>query len=620
MIEKGQKINDRYEIIKSIGEGGMANVYLAYDTILDRRVAVKVLRGDLSNDEKFVRRFQREALSASSLNHPNIVEMYDVGEDNGIYYIIMEYIEGKTLKQLIKKRGGLTLSEAIDIMLQITDGISEAHNSYIIHRDLKPQNIMIKEDGTIKITDFGIAMALNSTQLTQTNSVMGSVHYLPPEQAAGKGATIRSDIYSMGILFYELLTGQLPFKGDNAVEIALKQMREEIPSVRKKNPSIPQSVENVIIKATAKNPKNRYSDSKEMHADLLTVLNDDRVNEPKIEFKYSEVDPDENTAILNEVKDKTQEKLKEEKENKKNKKDELGDTTGLNVFNTKDLEKDVDNLFEDKEEKKTSAASVVIIILAVIFSLIVVGLLTAFLIYPQLTKIPDVKVPDVSNKSVVEAESILKKAGFEVSIETIKEESSTVEVGNVTRTEPRKDRSIKKGSTITLYESTGENNCIVEDYTGKNYIQIKTRLEDKYKLKVTVDYKDVESDKEYDEQEIVDQSVKAGEVLEEGAEITLYIPNAVDEYPDMVKEGWSIDDVNKFCEKYGLNCEIQEVETTEYSEGTIYYQSREPKTPIVKTTYRYDLLIKVAKKPVIDTPTVDKTEDTKDTSKETNKQ
>ena len=298
MIEKGQKINDRYEIIKSIGEGGMANVYLAYDTILDRRVAIKVLRGDLSGDEKFVRRFQREALSASSLSHPNIVEMYDVGEDNGLYYIVMEYIEGKTLKQLIKKRGSLTLSEAIDIMLQLTDGISHAHDSYIIHRDLKPQNIMIREDGSIKITDFGIAMALNSTQLTQTNSVMGSVHYLPPEQASGKGSTIRSDIYSMGILFYELLTGQLPFKGDNAVEIALKQMRDDIPSIRKKNPAIPQSVENVILKATAKNPKNRYADAKEMHADLLTVLNDERMNEERIVFKYPEHEIDDNTKNI----------------------------------------------------------------------------------------------------------------------------------------------------------------------------------------------------------------------------------------------------------------------------------------------------------------------------------
>ena len=293
MIEKGKMISGRYEILKSIGEGGMANVYVGYDTILNRKVAIKILRGDLANDEKFVRRFQREALSASSLSHPNIVEMYDVGEDDGIYYIIMEYIEGKTLKQLIKKRGSITLSEAIDIMLQLTDGIAQAHDSYIIHRDLKPQNVMIKEDGTVKITDFGIAVALNSTQLTQTNSVMGSVHYIPPEQASGKGSTIRSDIYAMGILFYELLTGSLPFRGDNAVEIALKQMHDPIPSVRKKNPSIPQSVENIILKATAKNPKNRYADAKEMHADLLTALNDDRMNEPRLIFKNPERESEE---------------------------------------------------------------------------------------------------------------------------------------------------------------------------------------------------------------------------------------------------------------------------------------------------------------------------------------
>ena len=245
MISKGQKINERYEVIRSIGEGGMANVYLGYDTILDRNVAIKILRGDLSNDEKFVRRFQREALSASSLAHPNIVEMYDVGEDDGLYYIVMEYVDGKTLKQLLKKRGNLTLSEAIDIMLQLTDGMAHAHDSYIVHRDLKPQNVMIKDDGQIKITDFGIAMALNSTQLTQTNSVMGSVHYLPPEQASGKGSTIKSDIYSIGIIFYELLSGSLPFRGDNAVEIALKHMRDPLPSLRDENPAIPQP--NVLI-------------------------------------------------------------------------------------------------------------------------------------------------------------------------------------------------------------------------------------------------------------------------------------------------------------------------------------------------------------------------------------
>ena len=568
MIEKGQMINDRYEIIKSIGEGGMANVYLAYDTILDRRVAIKVLRGDLSNDEKFVRRFQREALSASSLSHPNIVEMYDVGEDNGIYYIVMEYIEGKTLKQLIKKRGALTLSEAIDIMLQITDGISQAHDSYIIHRDLKPQNIMIKEDGTIKITDFGIAMALNSTQLTQTNSVMGSVHYLPPEQASGKGSTIRSDIYSMGILFYEILTGTLPFKGDNAVEIALKQMRDEIPSVRKKNPAIPQSVENVILKATAKNPKNRYSDAKEMHADLLTVLNDDRINEAKLVFKYPEHEVDENTKTISTIKTKTDQKLKNEDN------------------------EEVANIIEpdDKVIKKTNK---VIWILGSIFALLAIILVSVFLILPYFTKIPDVKIPDVSNMTVIDAENELKKNGFEVELETVKEESEKIEKGKVIKTDPQAGRTIKKGSSITLYESLGKETYTVEDYTGSNYIEIQTLLKSVYGLEVTVEKKDVDTSKEYNEQEIVDQSVKAGTVLGKGDSITLYIPNILEGYPNMVEEEWTIDDVEAFCTKYNVTLKIDYKETLDYEEGTLISQSRSPKTPIVSGT---TLKIVVAKK------------------------
>ena len=568
MIEKGQMINDRYEIIKSIGEGGMANVYLAYDTILDRRVAIKVLRGDLSNDEKFVRRFQREALSASSLSHPNIVEMYDVGEDNGIYYIVMEYIEGKTLKQLIKKRGALTLSEAIDIMLQITDGISQAHDSYIIHRDLKPQNIMIKEDGTIKITDFGIAMALNSTQLTQTNSVMGSVHYLPPEQASGKGSTIRSDIYSMGILFHEILTGTLPFKGDNAVEIALKQMRDEIPSVRKKNPAIPQSVENVILKATAKNPKNRYSDAKEMHADLLTVLNDDRINEAKLVFKYPEHEVDENTKTISTIKTKTDQKLKNEDN------------------------EEVANIIEpdDKVIKKTNK---VIWILGSIFALLAIILVSVFLILPYFTKIPDVKIPDVSNMTVIDAENELKKNGFEVELETVKEESEKIEKGKVIKTDPQAGRTIKKGSSITLYESLGKETYTVEDYTGSNYIEIQTLLKSVYGLEVTVEKKDVDTSKEYNEQEIVDQSVKAGTVLGKGDSITLYIPNILEGYPNMVEEEWTIDDVEAFCTKYNVTLKIDYKETSDYEEGTLISQSRSPKTPIVSGT---TLKIVVAKK------------------------
>lgn len=572
MIIKGQKISDRYEIIRSIGEGGMANVYLAHDIILDRDVAIKVLRGDLANDEKFVRRFQREALAASSLSHPNIVEMYDVGEDNGNYYIVMEYVDGKTLKQVIKKRGSLTLSEAIDIMLQLTDGISHAHDSYIIHRDLKPQNILIKDDGTIKITDFGIAMAMNSTQLTQTNSVMGSVHYLPPEQASGKGSTIRSDIYSMGILFYEILTGKLPFKGENAVEIALKHMRDPLPSVRSQNPAIPQSIENIILKATAKNPKNRYHDAKEMHEDLLTALNEDRVNEPKYAYSYPEHDQDDSKAVV---------AIKKKQESKPEKEKEDEDST----------EEIVRQIEEDETIKKTNRW---IWILSAVLAFIIVIVAAIFLIIPAVTAIPDVVVPDVAGYSVIDAENALKNAGFEVNVQTQKEESETVEKGKVIRTDPVAGRSIKKGSLITLYESLGKEIYVVEDYTGKNSIEVKTLLENVYHLSVKVEEKDGEAGKEYSQDEIIGQSVKVGTKLSEGDEIILYVAKIYDSYPNMVEDGWMLEDVQSFCNQYNITLTVDYEQTSQYTPGMVISQSRAPKTPIVSGT---TLKVTIAQEP-----------------------
>lgn len=572
MIIKGQKISDRYEIIRSIGEGGMANVYLAHDIILDRDVAIKVLRGDLANDEKFVRRFQREALAASSLSHPNIVEMYDVGEDNGNYYIVMEYVDGKTLKQVIKKRGSLTLSEAIDIMLQLTDGISHAHDSYIIHRDLKPQNILIKDDGTIKITDFGIAMAMNSTQLTQTNSVMGSVHYLPPEQASGKGSTIRSDIYSMGILFYEILTGKLPFKGENAVEIALKHMRDPLPSVRSQNPAIPQSIENIILKATAKNPKNRYHDAKEMHEDLLTALNEDRVNELKYVYPYPEHDQDDSKAVV---------AIKKKQESKPEKEKEDEDST----------EEIVRQIEEDETIKKTNRW---IWILSAVLAFIIVIVAAIFLIIPAVTAIPDVVVPDVAGYSVIDAENALKNAGFEVNVQTQKEESETVEKGKVIRTDPVAGRSIKKGSLITLYESLGKEIYVVEDYTGKNSIEVKTLLENVYHLSVKVEEKDGEAGKEYSQDEIIGQSVKVGTKLSEGDEIVLYVAKIYDSYPNMVEDGWMLEDVQSFCNQYNITLTVDYEQTSQYTPGMVISQSRAPKTPIVSGT---TLKVTIAQEP-----------------------
>lgn len=556
MITKGQKINNRYEIIRTIGEGGMANVYLGYDTILDRNVAIKVLRGDLSSDEKFVRRFQREALSASSLSHPNIVEVYDVGEDNGLYYIVMEYIDGKTLKQLLKKRGSLTLSEAIDIMLQITDGMAHAHDSYIVHRDLKPQNIMIKDDGQIKITDFGIAMALNATQLTQTNSVMGSVHYLPPEQAAGKGCTIQSDIYSMGIIFYELLTGELPFKGDSAVEIALKQMKDPLPDVHKMNKDIPQSIENIILKATAKNPKNRYQNVREMYQDLLTALNDDRMNEEPYVYPYKEHEVDDTTKVMKPIAE--------------------GEPIATPIV--------------DETEKKTNKW---IKILAGVLAGIALICITVFFIIPAVTTEPDIIVPDVSNLTVSKAEKKLQDKGFEVATKIKEVASDKIKEGKIVKTDPEAGRSIKKGTTITLYRSKGENKYTVKDYTGQNYIAVQTELESLHGIDVTIEKKDVDTSREYDEQEIVGQSVKKGEKLAKGDSIILYIPNISEVYPDMQSEGWSKDDAEAFATKYSLNITFQEEATTAYEEGKVISQSRAAGSPIIKNA---NITVTIAKK------------------------
>ncbi len=560
MIVKGQLVDDRYEIIKTIGEGGMANVYLAFDNILKRQVAIKVLRGDLATDEKFVRRFQREALSASSLSHSNIVQIYGVGEDDGDYYIVMEYVPGKNLKQLLKKREKLTVHEVVDIMLQITSAMGAAHDNLIIHRDLKPQNILIKDDGEIKITDFGIAMALNATQLTQTNSAMGSVHYFPPEQANGKGATLKSDVYSLGIMMYELLTGSLPFRGDNAVEIALKHLKEPFPNIRDEFPDIPQSIENILRTATAKNPKNRYANANEMHEDLKTCLDKDRLNEPPRKLKYNE-------GIL--------------------------EDTGV-ISTSSDIDNSlVSQIKDDTEDKKNKK----IVILGIIFAVLLLGLAFVFLIWPKISEPDDVKVPDVSNYTVEEAEKKLKSLGLEVNADLEEEVSKDVDEGKVIGTTPGAGRIIKEGSKITLIVSSGVEKVVVEDYTGKNYIEIKTKLE-MSGIEVTVEEKEVDSSKKYDAQEIIGQSVKAGEELKEKDKIILYIPSAVEKYPDIVQEGWSVEETEKWAKEKGITLKKEYQETDSYEVGTIIKQSRAKDTVITKGA---TLKITIAKKRV-DTP------------------
>lgn len=567
MLSKGQKINDRYEIIKTIGEGGMANVYLANDTILDRKVAIKVLRGDLSNDEKFIRRFKREALSVSNLSHPNIVEVYDVGEEDGNYYIVMEYIEGKTLKQLLQKRGALTLNEVIDIMTQLTDGLAHAHEAYIIHRDIKPQNIMIEDNGLVKITDFGIAMALNSTQLTQTNSVMGSVHYLPPEQANGKGSTVKSDIYSLGILMYELLTGSVPFKGDTAVEIALKHMKEKIPSIRKQNPTIPQSVENIVLKATAKNPKNRYDNVRDMYKDLQSALQRD--NEKRLVYEYPENDLEE-TKVIPQV-------TKEIKQ-------------VIDKPTAKEEDTDDDSVLKEKDEKNK---------LPIILAVVLLGTLIVLAgVYLLITSkdVKEVKVPNVVGLTTEKAIKKIKEKGLEYT--TKSEESTTVEEGKVIRTEPKAGSTRTKKSTITIVESSGKEYVVLEDYTGQNYYEIKGKLEAKG-IKVEMKTKSVENASEYKDKKdnIISQEPAFNKdeetKLYANDSVVLYIPE-VDVYPDMVKEKWTLSQVEDFVKEYNLTLDKSYKETDEVEEDIVLSQNRAVGDPIYEG---YTLKITLSKKP-----------------------
>ncbi|MEQ6387779.1 Stk1 family PASTA domain-containing Ser/Thr kinase [Bacillaceae bacterium S4-13-58] len=446
MLE-GRRLSDRYQIREAIGGGGMANVYLARDLILDRDVAIKVLRLEYSNDEEFINRFRREAQSAISLSHPNIVNIFDVGEEDDIYYIVMEYVPGMTLKKYIQKYGPLEVEESLDIMQQIISAITHAHANHIVHRDLKPQNILIDHSNHVKVTDFGIAMALSATTITHTNSVLGSVHYLSPEQARGGMATKKSDIYSLGIVLFELLSGRLPFSGQSAVSIALKHLQSETPSLRRWNPDIPQSVENVVLKATAKDPFHRYDSIQEMGEDLATALDESRRNEQKFFI------PDDGDEVTKAIPIITNDTFRE--------KDHTKDTI---------VHKGQTSSKSDKSGKRKAT-----IWIASIFGVLFLAALAAIFILPDLLKTEEVQIPNVVGEDYEDVLNELTELGLKVNQET--ENSEDIEEGKVIRTIPKTGSTVKKGAEITVYSSLGEEKVEFKDYIGDDYDQVKAILE-----------------------------------------------------------------------------------------------------------------------------------------------
>lgn len=539
-------IAERYELLELIGQGGMADVYLAQDIILNRTIAIKILRTSLAKDPIYVTRFQREASATAALSHKNIVEIYDVGEDEDKYYIVMEYVPGMTLKELILKRGAVHVVEAIDIMKQVISGISKAHQLGIIHRDLKPQNILVTDSGVAKIADFGIASMQSLAQVTQTDVIMGSLHYLAPELARGEKATAQSDVYALGIVFYELLRGEVPFNGESPVNIALKHMQEDLPSLLEFNPSIPQSVENIVIKATAKNLNDRYKSATEMLDDIKTCM--ERQDEEKLVFSHDQdtdptivIDPRSaftsgNTApIVDPV---------EEKEVAAPKKE---------GFFSKLV-----NKFKGLDTKAKVAVGVVT-------ALVIAGI--AFAIYLGVK--PDTSLmPDLTEKTVEQAKEILKEYNVTISDDITEELSDEYEKGEIIATDPKKGTTIKEGDVVKVTVSKGKY-IVLEDYTGKKEDVAKKALE-KLKFEVEIEYEISSKTKGT----VIDQSIEKGtkvDPTEKDRKIILTVSKG-----DYVVLGNYVGmDQNKAKEaltKLGFDVTIKET-SSEQAVGTVVEQS-----------------------------------------------
>lgn len=527
-MEIGDKLSGRYLLTDFIGQGGMANVYLARDLILDRNVAVKVLRFDFQDNKDAIRRFQREAVSASQLLHRNIVEIYDVEEKEEQQYIVMEYVQGTDLKTYIRENAPLSLEMAVRIMSQILSAIEVAHKNQIIHRDIKPQNILITRTKEVKITDFGIAVALSDTSITQTNTLLGSVHYLSPEQARGGNATVKSDIYALGVVLYELITGSVPFDGESAVSVALKHFQEDFPRIKEKIDYVPQSLENIVLKATAKNPENRYESVHSMLADLTTALNATRMNEAMW------VPHDAPTTELKAIKP-----TKGHKPSKK----------ALPAPEPIDYS-EYQSFDPVKPLNKAKRGRKFLVWLLSFLSLTVIALGTYYA-YLQLTQFTT--IPDISQLEQTEAMQILQEADIHVG-QIQKIWDNVVEQGKVIEANPKAGTKVRRGSSIDLTISNGKEQVEIGDYVGQDYEHIRAQLT---AAGFIVQRRDFAAD-EADNGKILAQSLEPGsKVVASKTSLVLTVGKVADQVRMQDFFNLPISIVNEFAEANGLIVEVE---------------------------------------------------------------
>ena len=528
-------IANRYEVFKHIGQGGMADVFLAMDTILNREVAIKILRSELCTDPVSVVRFEREAQAATTLSHPNIVEIYDVGEYNGHRYIVMEYVPGRTLKQVIRSRGSLEPDEAIDIEKQLVSAVSEAHHKGIIHRDIKPQNIIVKSDGSIKILDFGIAIAKGNIQVTQANNVMGSVHYLAPELAKGKPASVQSDIYALGIVLFEMLSGDVPFKADSAVQVALMQMRNEMPSIRTINPSIPQSIENIITRATAKDPSKRYSSCVDMLDDLRTCFRRDRINERKLVLTPRQADREQG-------------------------------------YNEENVDSSKDKVVKPAVAKKKNNNILLKVVVAILVLLASVGGVYGVIQSGIFDPKKDIAVvPDLLGRSITEAKDLCIEANLVLDTSNITYTlTDTTSKGQIIETDPVSGTEIEKGSRIKVTVSSGIAE-VADNYIGWNITDATSDIASKKNSNGIEKYKNtkVTTVEETSENSTPGEVIKQ-ELLEPGTRFnpdnTTEIRLVYASYPTIVipgnLEGMSIEEAEKVLQDMGAMVLASNLDTT----------------------------------------------------------
>ena len=583
MIQIGKIFAGRYRIVKQIGRGGMADVYLAKDLILDgEEVAVKVLRTNYQTDPIAVARFQREARAMADLDHPHIVRITDIGEEDGQQYLAMEYVAGLDLKRYIKEHYPLSNEEAVRIMGQILLAMRLAHTRGIVHRDLKPQNILLTPDGTAKVTDFGIAVAFAETSLTQTNSMLGSVHYLSPEQARGSKATVQSDIYAMGIIFYEMLTGHIPYDGDSAVTIALQHFQKPLPSVIDENPSVPQALENVVIKATAKKLTDRYKSVAEMYVDLSSSLSYNRRNEPKLVFDDA---TKADTKTLPKVSQSTLTSIPKVQ------------TQSPKPQTAKPSQQVSEDNYATKPVKKRKFRVRYMILLASIV------LVAASLIWILSRTPATIAIPDVTGQTVAEAKETLKKANFEIGEEKT-EASEKVEEGRIIRTDPGAGTGRKEGTKINLVVSSGKQSFQLSNYIGRKSTDVIAELKQKKVPENLIKIEEEESS-ESEAGTVLRQSPAAGTTydLSKASTITLTVAKKVTSVAMPSYTGSSLEFTkNNLVQIVGIkeaNIEVVEVSTAPVgtAEGTVVEQSPKAGEKVDLTKTRVKISIYKPKTP-----------------------